>query len=278
MISCPDVQKRSIRGHYDLSTLFYRLLWGPHIHHGLWDADETPRQAQIQLTERMADLAAIHGGERMLDVGCGMGGSSIHLAKMRGCSAVGITISPFQKRWAATSSRWHGTSGRTDFRCADAEEVSFESESFDIVWSIECTEHLFDKARFFERAAKWLKPGGRMAICAWLAGPEPLDEPRTKQVYDVCEGFLCPSLGSADDYKGWMVSAGLTMQSYEDWTDRVWKTWQICKDRVEKSRVRWIARMIDRETVLFLNRFDTILNAYRSGAMQYGCFVARRPE
>jgi tocopherol O-methyltransferase len=97
-------------------------------------------------------------------------------------------------------------------------------------------------------------------------------------VYDVCEGFLCPSLGTAEEYERWMTSAGLELQSKEDWTDRVLKTWQICKDRVDRTRVRWLARVLDRETVMFLDRFDTILRAYQSGAMQYGCFVARRPE
>ena len=60
--------------------------------------------------------------------------------------------------------------GRTEFHCVDAEQAEFPAESFDVVWSIECTEHLYDKARFFRRAAEWLRPGGRMAICAWLAG------------------------------------------------------------------------------------------------------------
>ena len=47
---------------------------------------------------------------------------------------------------------------------------------------------------------------GRMAICAWLAGDDPLDEGATRQVYDVCEGFLCPSLGTRDDYASWITS------------------------------------------------------------------------
>ena len=234
--------------------------------------------AQVQLTERLATLAGVQQGQRLLDVGCGMGGSSIHLAKTRGCQAVGVTISPFQRRWASASSRWHRVSGSTRFQCEDAEQIDFPPESFDVVWSVECTEHLFDKPRFFQRAAAWLKPGGTMAICAWLAGDDLAEEAKRQQVYDVCEGFFCPSLGSESDYVGWMEAAGLTMSTVEDWTRRVDRTWEICRNRVERARLGWIARFIGRDSEMFLERFDTILTAYRSGAMKYGCFVARKAK
>src|SRR6476646_7832067 len=101
MINCPSVEKRLIRGHYNLATPFYRLLWGPHIHHGLWTAKESAATAQLQLTNRLAALAGIAAGQRVVDVGCGMGASSIHLAKTRGCHCLGITVSPVQRRWAS---------------------------------------------------------------------------------------------------------------------------------------------------------------------------------
>jgi tocopherol O-methyltransferase len=188
---------------------------------------------------------------------------------------VGITISPLQRHWAAVASRWHGVAGRTEFHCADAEQIEFEPASFDVVWSIECTEHLFDKPRFFRQAAEWLRPGGTMAICAWLAG-ESLDGAQAQQVYDVCEGFFCPSLGTADDYRGWMESGGLAVSHVQDWTARVGQTWEICSRRVARSQVRRLAGWIDRNSTLFLDRFDTILSAYRSGAMKYGCFIAKK--
>ena len=62
-----------------------------------------------------------------------------------------------------------------------------------------------------------------------------------------------------------------------DWTQQVARTWEICRDRVHKSGIRKLARVIDRDTVMFLDRFEVLLNAYRSGAMEYGCFVARKP-
>lgn len=278
MISISSVSKRDIQFHYDLSTFFYRLFWGPHIHHGLWDTEESPEAAQINLTNVLAHLADIGSGHRVLDVGCGMGGSSIHLAKTLGACVTGITLSPVQRRWAALSAWWQGVGKATEFHRIDAEAAEFAPASFDVVWSVECTEHLFDKPAFFQRAARWLKPGGVMAICAWLAGENSTTAEGTRQVERVCEGFLCPSLGTSHDYEEWVQQAGLVLETQVDWTDRVLETWEICRRRVDRARVRWIARAIDRQTVQFLNDFTTILEAYRSRAMGYGCFVARKPN
>jgi tocopherol O-methyltransferase len=275
MIVCPSVRKQDIRSHYNLTTLFYRLLWGRHIHHGLWSGDESATVAQQQLTETLASEAKIQRGDRVLDVGCGMGSSSIHLASQLGCAVTGVTISPVQRQWAQCAARWHHVAGRASFLCADAEQVAFDPQAFDVVWSIECTEHLFDKQRFFQRAAQWLRPGGRVAICAWLAGSS-CDPDMMSRVHRVCEGFFCPSLGTAEDYTTWMQNAGLTSVRFHDWTSAVTRTWEICQERVRRSGVRWLARAVDANSVLFLDRFDAILQAYRTGAMQYGCFIAER--
>jgi tocopherol O-methyltransferase len=278
MISCPTVRKSSIRSHYELSTLFYWLLWGRHIHHGLWHGEETPAVAAQQLTDTLCGLAQIERGQSVLDVGCGMGGSSIHLARQLGCAVTGVTLSQVQRTWASTTARWRGVAGRTRFLRQDAETLRIPEGTFDRVWSIECTEHLFDKPEFFRNVARWLKPGGRVAICAWLAGDGLEDAGRAQLVYDVCEGFVCPSLGSFEDYRGWMEEAGLQVETTRDWTDQVAQTWEICRDRVAASKVRWLARLVDQETVLFLDRFDTILEAYRTHAMRYGCLVATKPR
>ncbi len=277
MISCPSVTKSEIRLHYDLATAFYRLLWGPHIHHGLWSGDESPAVAQRQLIEAVAERARVTRGDRVVDVGCGMGGSSVFLARHYGADVTGVTLSRVQRWWAACGSLLGGVRGRTRFVRDDAERIDFPPQSFDVVWSIECTEHLFDKEAFFRKAARWLKPGGRLVICAWLAGDEPLDAAARRRVFDVCEGFLCPSLGTRADYEGWFRAAGLTPRGYDDWTDRVAQTWQICRDRVARSGVRLLSRALHRGTTLFLDRFDAILDAYRTDAMAYGCFVAEAP-
>ena len=114
MISIENVEKRAIQRHYDLITLFYRLLWGSHIHHGLWRGQESPAVAQRQLTDAAAEMADVRAGDELLDVGCGMGGSSIRLARHYRCRVTGVTLSPVQRFWARNAALW-STGGRTRF-------------------------------------------------------------------------------------------------------------------------------------------------------------------
>jgi tocopherol O-methyltransferase len=274
MVICPTVQKAAIQSHYDLATFFYRLLWGEHIHHGLWDGEESPEEAQRRLIERQVAAADIQPGSRVLDVGCGIGGTAIYLARKLGCDVTGVTLSPVQRWWASLSSLRKGAYKSAHFIQGDAEKVEFPPRSFDVVWSVECTEHLYDKPGFFRRAATWLRPHGKVAICAWLAADGPLSPEAERLVYEVCEGFLCPSLGTASDYQSWMRDAGLKPLSYLDVTAKVDRTWEICLARTQGRLIRRFARRAGRSMDLFIKRFATILRAYRTGAMQYGCFVA----
>jgi tocopherol O-methyltransferase len=277
MISYDGIKKTEIRNHYELATLFYRLLWGVHIHHGLWNGDESSRQAQRQLIEHLLDESGIPRGASVVDVGCGMGGSSIYLAQHHDCDVTGITLSGVQRGWAASRAALGGVSRQTRFLRQDAESAEFEDEAFDFLWSVECTEHLFDKPAFFQRASRWLRPGGGVALCIWHAGDEPHSDEHIQQVEAVCDAFLCPSLGTVADYSSWLTDAGLEVTSVSDLTSRVTRTWEICKRRVEISGVSMLSRLFGRNMIQFVDNFETLLNAYRSGAMKYCSITASKP-
>ena len=158
--------KRKIVEHYDAISPYYQSLWGDNIHHGYWiRGNESKEQAQLQLTEHLADLANVQAGNTVLDIGCGFGGSSLHLAKKYKAHATGITISPVQVEMAKKSAAKAGLDAQ--FLLMDAEELDFPQQ-FDLLWSVESISHYHDRRAFFANAMRFLKPGGVFALTDWF--------------------------------------------------------------------------------------------------------------
>src|SRR5262245_11376225 len=144
----------AIRDHYDRLSGYYGTLWGEHIHHGYWEGDESPAAAQEKLVARLAERARVPRGARVLDVGCGLGGSALWLARHLGCTVTGITISPVQVQMAAERARTENLGDRVRFLHMDASQLDLAPESFDVVWVIECSEHIDDKAGLLTACAR----------------------------------------------------------------------------------------------------------------------------
>jgi tocopherol O-methyltransferase len=273
MAEVPDL-KDAIRDHYDQLSFFYRAFWGDHIHHGYWEADESPQAAQEKLIAKLASLAGIPRGARVLDVGCGLGGSTLWLARNLDCSVLGITISPTQASIAAERAREEKLNARAEFAVVDANRLDLAPESFDAVWCIECSEHLEDKPAFFRNCARVLRSGGRLALCAWLSGEGP--GANADLVAEVCHGMLCPSLGTLTNHAGWMRAAGFEAVNAEDVTPKVEKTWELCEAILKGPQVQLLLPTVDERTRDFLNAFGSMRRAYATGAMGYGIFTARK--
>lgn len=265
-----------IRDHYDRLSAFYRALWGDHIHHGYWEDRESPAAAQVKLVERLAERAGVSRGSHVLDVGCGVGGSSLWLARELGCSVLGITVSPVQAAMARETARAEGLDGRVRFEVADANHLDFARESVDVVWVIECSEHLTDKARFIPRCAHVLKPGGVLALCAWLTTAKSDSPTHERLVEVVCRGMLCPHLASMSDYTGWMRTSGFERIEAEEITGNVRETWARCAALARRKEVRALLKASDARTRRFVESFSAIQQAYEVGAMGYGMFTARK--
>ena len=167
-----DVDILEIRKHYDRLSRFYRLLWGEHLHHGYWENGESIQRAQVKLMEQLAEKAGIGRGARVLDIGCGLGGSAFWLADQYDCRVTGFPSVQFKRGWRIKKrKRRYGRSGSISWSSMRTSGKP-EPESVDVVWIMESSEHFRDKKNFFERCARALKPGGVLAVCAWLRGEQ----------------------------------------------------------------------------------------------------------
>jgi tocopherol O-methyltransferase len=267
-----------IRKHYDRLSFLYRLFWGEHLHHGYWDADQSAVQAQVRLMERLAERARVPQGACVLDIGCGLGGSAFWLADQFDCKVTGMTISPVQARMANKKAKARGLSDRVQFQVKDANQWQPQPESVDMVWIMESSEHFQNKKEFFERCASVLKPGGVLAVCAWLRrdGP-PISEDEQKLVATIGEAMLSASLDSLSDYQKWMGEAGLTVVAAEDITRYVERTWEQCTRIAERLPIKYLLRFTSASTRRFVQSFPLMKQAYAEGAMAFGLFVAKKP-
>jgi tocopherol O-methyltransferase len=267
--------KRKIIEHYDLASPYYYSLWGEHLHHGYWiRGGESKETAQIQLIEHLAQLANIKTGSRILDIGCGFGGSSLYLAKKYGACATGITISPVQVRMAKEAAA--KTNLDASFFLMDAEEMQF-SQPFDLLWSVESISHYRDPRKFFASAVKFLKPGGCFALTDWFQ-KENLSPADKKKFIQPIEKGMMVELRGMNDYGDFLVSSGLHVVHRQDLTLNCAKSWDLGLDIIKDKKFWTLAAKHGAEFVTNLKAFRAMRAGFASGKFVYGLFVAKLPE
>lgn len=275
-----EVTADLVRRHYDRCSTLYARLWGEDIHHGYWEDGigdaATAKKAQVRLTERLAESAVISLGMDVLDAGCGFGGSSLWLARRKSCRVTAVTLSVVQADAVRRRAVKAGLAASVSVKAAELETLELPESSLDVVWMIESSEHLRDKQAFFLKAGRWLRPGGRFAVCAWTRG-----EPgggRRERIEAVCRGFVWPSLATAADYAEWFAKAGAPLSEFADLTTGVMPTWDICLARVRRPWVRAAAALMGAEVRRFCGSFGLIRDALRDGVMHYSLLVGEKPR
>ena len=265
--------KQKVTDHYDRASPYYQDLWGMHIHHGYWiSGDETKEKAQIQLIEHLARAAGLRPGSKIVDVGCGLGGSSIYLAKNYAGDATGITISPIQVEMARKAAAIEGVNAK--FILMDAEEMKFD-EAFDVVWSIESISHYPHKERFFASAAQCLKSGGTLAITDWFK-KEHLTQREYKKFMQPIEKGMLVELDNMRDYDAFLSSVGLQITHTEILNKHCSKTWDLCVDMLKKKALWHLAAENGPGFVDFLRGFRAMRAGFKSGNFIYGLIIAKK--
>ncbi len=258
----------AIREHYDSLALVYRSFWGDHIHHGLFvHEEETAEQAQINLLDYC--IAQVNpGGGQVLDVGCGHGGTAIRLAKRCDCRVLGLTLSEKQARLARQNAKFAAVEQSATFFMQDAESYDYPPAAFDVVWTMESSEHFHDKEQYFRHVARTLRPGGRLLLAAWTGS---MSHPRVREV---ARAFLCPALWTATQYRAAIEVAGLRVRSCEDLSRQVMRTWEICQRTAQAAKP--VVDLLGEAARVFVSGIDSILEAYRSGELTYSVMVAEK--
>ncbi|KAL9124760.1 MAG: hypothetical protein Q9217_005944 [Psora testacea] len=240
--------KDRIRHHYELCSEYYYSLWGEHIHHGYFLEDkDTKEVAQRRLIQLLLERSQLPAGSMVLDVGCGIGGTSRYLAKEHACKVVGLTISGRQVDMAKQLTAKEAGGGKEEVDTAgfvklgdggvryeelDAETmgdyfgITLNKESFDCVWISEAMSHLPDKGLFFRNASALLNAGGKLVVADWFKAEDLIDVQLEADIKPIEDGMLLPSLCTQSDYVRFAEQTGLGVCSKPfDISKAVSKTW-----------------------------------------------------
>ncbi|KAI1462326.1 S-adenosyl-L-methionine-dependent methyltransferase [Annulohypoxylon moriforme] len=298
--------KGRIKKHYEIASDYYYSLWGQHIHHGLFKSDsETKEQAQVNLINYLLEISALPVGSKVLDVGCGIGGTSRFLAREHGAEVTGITISGRQVQIAKQltskevgdtpaippdSFKYPGKEGKEGgtvrFLELDAEKMleHFQptiegGKSFNCVWISEALSHLPNKELFFSSSFSLLQgAGSRLVVADWFKAPGLSSEQEEADIKPIEDGMLLPRLYTADEYVKFAERAGFKIrQEPIDISKEVAKTWDISWSLVSSPSLWAFAISQGRDGLSFLQAFRAMRRGYANGTFRYAVMCFEKP-
>lgn len=266
--------KQRVSEFWDKLSPHFRDLWGEHLHDGFYETGaESKEAAQEKLVAYLADFAGLPRDARGLDIGCGMGATSVWLAKHLGAHMTGLTLSATQVRIARELAAREGVSA--EFLHQDADR--FETAApFDFAWMVGVLGHFEDQRGFLARSGRLVRSGGRFVLADWVAAPELSAADRKRWVDPVLEGMLMPDIASLEDYAGWMSASGYHVLETRDLTRETAKTWDEGVSILKGPELLRMAWDVGREAVSLIAAVQGMKTAMARGLIRYGVLTAER--
>lgn len=277
--------------------------WGEHIHLGYYDeadrkAVKNPfksskvfKDTKYKFIEEMykwSDVEEKGKPAKVLDVGCGIGGTSRYLANKLGSGSqvTGISLSPNQVERATTLAKERKLDN-VEFKVMDALKMDFPDNSFDLVWGCESGEHMPDKKKYVEEMTRVCKPGGTVVIATWCERePNPPITPSEQKKLDfLYKEWAHPYFISIEEYERLCQGTGqLEKVSGEDWVKEtitawrhsiwvgVWDPWIV----IWKGFTSKLGPLIWWKTIREIVTLERMHKAFDCGLMTYGMIKAKK--
>ncbi len=222
-----EMELSTIVEYYDVTLRAYKKYWykssnSYSLHYGLWEKDtKTLHEALLNTNKFLAQTGRIKASDVVLDAGCGVGASSICLAKNIGCKVIGITLSPNQHQEATKLAKENGVEHLTEFYIKDYTNTGFADGSFDVVWGVESVCHANVKLEFLKEAYRLLKKDGILLVCDGFKKRQPQTPEEERDVHKFEEGLALPKMVLIEEFRRDVETAGFQNIKFWDKTAEV---------------------------------------------------------
>ncbi len=218
--------KQKIINYYDECFVDYRLFWldskNLAMHYGYWDEDtKNHSESLLHMNRAVAAKVPFKPGDKVLDAGCGVGGSSIWLAQNFDVEVTGITLTASQIPKAEAYARKKGVADKVTFKEADYTQTPFADETFDVVWGLESICYAVNKADFVREAYRVLKKGGHIVVADGFANKDDFTADEWRYVQAFLDGCVVPNLATVNEFRSAMESSNFNDVEYTDITPQV---------------------------------------------------------
>lgn len=154
---------------YSLVTDFYLHGWGRMFHFGMRQKGESFKDSLIRHEYYLGDKLQLSEGEKCMDIGCGVAGPMINIAKKYKVEITGINNSSYQISKAREFLKKEGLNKACSIIECDWMDIPLEDQVFDKAYSIEASCHAADnRAKLFAEVYRLLKPGSLFAGYEWV--------------------------------------------------------------------------------------------------------------
>jgi phosphoethanolamine N-methyltransferase len=189
-----------------------------------------------EMAREMIGRMALVPDARVLDVGCGLGGSAFVMASEFGLQVDGIDLSRNMLALANQKLSANGLSRSVNLQWGDCLELDC-SDTYDAVYSRDVFLHIHDKARLLSVLKSVLHLGGTLLFTDYCCSPKPWDSDFSAYVED--RGY---SLHTIEDYAALISNAGFARVTAEDITPRFIEILQSDLQRIEELNLDQSAR------------------------------------
>lgn len=201
-------------------------------HFGLWGPDTmNDREALRRANHTLIEGCDLGPGRRVLDAGCGVGGTAITLAEKYGVHVTGLTICEPHVAVAAEHAERRGVSHLVEFRYGDFMDLPFPDGSFSAVLNHESFCYAPDKLAYLRGVLRVLKPGGRWQALEGLRSGAPFSA-RQETIHETAQrGWRMPPLERWRDVLSTLEEAGFENTAGRDLSAEVAPAIKKLRDR-----------------------------------------------